>query len=51
MGDELAQRYGFTHLALGSMLKKPEMLREIGIDPLEMEQAIASGRTVTNPKL
>jgi adenylate kinase family enzyme len=51
MGDELAARYGFTHLALGAMLKNPEVIREIGIDPLEMEQAIASGRTVRSPKL
>lgn len=51
VGDELAARHGFTHLALGAMLKSPDILREIGIDPLEMEQAIASGRTVTSPKL
>lgn len=51
VGDELAARYGFLHLALGAMLKNPDTVREIGIDPLEMEQAIASGRTVTSPKL
>ena len=51
MGDELAKRYGFTHFALGAMLKSTDSLREIGIDPLEMQQAIASGRTITSPKL
>jgi adenylate kinase family enzyme len=51
LGDELAARYGFTHFALGAMLKNPDTLREIGIDPRDMAQAVASGRTVTSPTL
>ena len=39
------------HLALGVMLKDPAVLRTIGIDPLEMREAVASGRTITNPNL
>lgn len=51
VGDRLAAQHGFVHLALGAMLKDPQILEEIGIDPLEMEQAIASGRTVKSTKL
>lgn len=47
----LASRLGFTHMALGVMLQEVNILREIGIEPEEMERARASGRTVTNPRL
>ena len=33
------------------MLKNPAVLRIIGIDPVEMMEAVASGRTIINPKL
>ncbi|PSJ36626.1 nucleoside monophosphate kinase [Allosphingosinicella deserti] len=51
VGDLLAERHGFVHLALGKMLKDPAVLGEIGIDPDEMRAAIASGRTVTSERL
>jgi adenylate kinase family enzyme len=51
LGDELATRLGFTHMALGAMLRDEYVLREIGIEPEEMEHARTTGRTVTNPRL
>lgn len=33
------------------MLKDPAVQRTIGIDPVEMLEAVASGRTITNPNL
>ena len=33
------------------MLKDPAVLRMIGIDPIEMQDAVASGRTITSPNL
>jgi len=33
------------------MLKDPAVLRSIGIDPLEMRDAVASGRTMMSPNL
>jgi UMP-CMP kinase len=51
VGEKLAACYGFTHLALGAMLRSIDTVREIGLDPLEVEQAISSGRTIKSPKL
>jgi adenylate kinase family enzyme len=51
LGNELAARLGFTHMALGAMLRDNYVLREIGIEPEEMERARTTGRTVTNPRL
>ncbi|MER9618654.1 nucleoside monophosphate kinase [Mesorhizobium sp. M0207] len=48
LGNELAIRLGFTHMALGAMLRDADVLKQIGIEPEEMERARASGRTVTN---
>lgn len=47
----LAERHGFLHLPLGDMLKDPDTLANIGIDPDEMRVAIETGRTVTSEKL
>lgn len=33
------------------MLKDPAVLRTIGLDPLEWQSAVASGRTITSPSL
>lgn len=46
LGDALAADHGFQHLPLGRMLKKAEILAEIGIDPAAMERAVVTGRTI-----
>ncbi|WP_442921049.1 ATP-binding protein [Mesorhizobium sp. Cs1321R2N1] len=51
LGNEVAVRLGFTHMALGAMLRDVDVLKQIGIEPEEMERARASGRTVTNRRL
>lgn len=42
----MAAEFGFRHLPLGRMLKEPEVLREIGINPDKMARAVATGRTI-----
>lgn len=45
LGDRLEEA-GFLHLALGRMLKDPQTLCEMGIDPMDMARAVAAGRTI-----
>lgn len=46
IGDALAAEFGFHHLPLGRMLREPDILWEIGINPDEMARAVATGRTI-----
>ena len=51
IGDALDERHGFSHLALGRMLRDPNILAEIGIDPLAWGRAVASGHTIDDDRL
>ena len=51
IGDALAERRGFSHLALGRMLRDPNILAEIGINPRAWARAVASGHTIDDDRL
>lgn len=51
VGDGLANHFGFVHIALGRELQKADVLADIGISADSMAQAVATGRTIDDPRL
>jgi adenylate kinase family enzyme len=51
LGDWLAREHGFLHVALGRVLNNPTMVQEIGLDQDIVRKALASGRTIDEPRL
>ncbi len=51
VGDWLASEYGFSHYALGRLLRDPLAVARIGLDPDAIDAAIHSGKTIQSPAL